>query len=80
MNQWFDDFYHPGSQQFEAEFSAAELKLLAQFHRLYDERVALLPDTLTELLASHSWAEVMSAANSVLVECGWKDLTVAYER
>jgi len=80
VNQWFDDFYHPGSPEFEIEFSRSELSLLTEFNRVYEERVALLPDTLPELLASVAWSEVMSAANSVLVVCGWEALKVAYER
>ncbi len=78
VNQWFDDFYHPDFLAFEADFSCSELIELAKFNRLYDERVALLPDTLTEMLESEVWSEVMLEANRVLLVCGWKDLKVSY--
>lgn len=74
VNQWFDDFYHPGSPQFEAAFSSAELAQLADFHRRFDAVADGLPDDLGALLASSAWGQVSSDARDVLDRLGWTDL------
>jgi hypothetical protein len=79
VNQWFDDFYHPGGAQFEAEFSPAELALLARFNEFYDQRVKYLPDTLLEMHASPEWLEVVALAKEILAACGWAGLQVSYD-
>ena len=72
VNQWFDDFYHPTDAQFASEFSADEIVQLAKFDAYYDERVAVLPDSLEEVLMSPAWVEVMACAGAVLDACGWR--------
>jgi len=70
VNQWFDDFYHPGSPQFETAFSSAELAQLANFHRCFDAMADGLPDDLGTLLASSDWRQVSSEAGAVLDRLG----------
>jgi hypothetical protein len=79
VNQWFDDFYHPGFEGFEAEFSSQELKLLSDFNGFYDVRVSLLPDTLAELHQSTAWAEITARARLVLEVCDWQDVHTRYD-
>src|SRR6186713_117802 len=66
VNQWFDDFHHPGSSQFEAAFSSDELAVLGHFHRAFDERVDALPRDLNLLLMSQTWGEVSALATVTL--------------
>ena len=79
VNQWFDDFYHPTSPQFPSEFSGEELERLAEFNRFFDERIALLPDSLAEMLNVAAWCEVVAKANAVLAVCGWQEAQARYE-
>lgn len=79
VNQWFDDFYHPTDAQFASEFSADEIVQLAKFDAYYDERVAVLPDSLEELLMSPAWVEVMACAGAVLDACGWRGVEARYD-
>lgn len=79
VNQWFDDFYHPTYAQFAREFSADEMVQLANFDAYYDERVAILPDSLEKLLITPAWAEVMACAGAVLDACGWREVQARYE-
>ncbi|SFU60793.1 hypothetical protein SAMN05216350_103101 [Polaromonas sp. YR568] len=71
VNQWFDDFYHPGDARFEADFSSGELKALVEFNAFYDVRVSQLPDDLSEMLESPVWLEVMAAADKALGANNW---------
>ncbi|WP_411885729.1 hypothetical protein [Polaromonas sp. YR568] len=71
VNQWFDDFYHPGDAKFDAEFSPHELEVLADFNQFYDVRVSRLPDQLSEMLESPVWLEVMATANGILRAHNW---------
>jgi hypothetical protein len=80
VNQWFDDFYHPGDAKFDAEFSPRELETLAEFNQFYDARVSQLPDRLFEMLESPVWLDVMAAANKVLRTNGWIGVDARYER
>ena len=79
VNQWFDDFYHPDSPEFESAFSGAELAELAHFHRFFDAKVDELPDELGALLASPVWSQVSSEAGAVLVRLGWAGLVANYD-
>lgn len=79
VNQWFDDFYHPTSPQFASEFSLEELKMLAEFNQLFDDRVSLLPDSLAEMLKVEAWSEVVAKANVVLAVCGWQEVQARHE-
>jgi len=79
VNQWFDDFYHPGDARFDAEFSRGELEALAEFNAFYDVRVSQLPDWLSEMLESPVWLEVMAAAHKLLEANGWLDVKARYE-
>ena len=79
VNQWFDDFYHPTSPQFASEFSSQELERLAEFNRFFDERVALLPDSLGEMLKVAVWSEVVAKANEIWEICGWEEVEARYE-
>lgn len=66
---WFDDLYHPRQQDFATGFTAEELAVLAEFHRLFDERVDRLPEspgTVRTWLASPIWREVMEQAQRML--------------
>lgn len=80
VNQWFDDFYHPTDPQFAREFSADEMVQLAKFDAFYEERVALLPDSLEKLLITPAWGEVMACAGAVLDVCGWRGVEARYEQ
>lgn len=79
VNQWFDDFYHPGAAEFESAFSGTELAELAHFHRLFDAKVCELPDDLAALLTSPAWGQVSSEAGAVLDRLGWTGLVVGYD-
>lgn len=79
VNQWFDDFYHPADMQFVSQFSADELLLLKRFDAYYNERLALLPDSLDGLLGSRAWDEVMAYAGGVLDACRWRGIEARYE-
>jgi hypothetical protein len=79
VNQWFDDFYHPGDARFDANFSTGELEALAEFNEFYDMRVSQLPDRLSEMLESPVWREVMAAANKVLRANSWLGVEARYE-
>jgi len=79
VNQWFDDFYHPGSPQFEAAFSGDELAELANFHRSFDAKADGLPDDFGALLASSAWRQVSSDASAVLDRLGWTGLVANYD-
>ncbi len=79
VNHWFDDFYHPNSPQFASEFSGEELERLAEFNSFFDERVALLPDSLAEMLKVAAWSEVFAKANAVLAVCGRQEVQARYE-
>ena len=78
VNQWFCDFYHPGSQEFEGEFSCEELASLAEFSRFYDQRADLLPGSLPQLLECAAWQEIVAYADAVLRTNGWKSIVAAY--
>ena len=80
VNQWFDDFYHPGDAKFDAEFTPRELETLAEFNEFYDVRVSQLPDRLFEMHESPVWLDVMAAANKVLRTNGWIGVDARYER
>jgi hypothetical protein len=80
VNQWFDDFYHPGDARSDAEFSPDELETLAEFNEFYDVRVSQLPDRLSEMLESPAWLEVIAAARKVLDANNWLDVKARYER
>jgi hypothetical protein len=80
VNQWFDDFYHPGDARFDADFSPDELETLAEFNDFYDVRVSQLPDRLSGMLESPVWLNVMAAANKVLQLNNWLDVKARYER
>ena len=79
VNQWFDDFYHPGSPQFESAFSGVELAELARFHRAFEAKVDGLPDDLATLLESPAWEQVSSEAGTVLDRLGWAGLVADYD-
>lgn len=79
VDQWFDDFYHPGSTQFESAFSGGELAELARFHLLFDGKVDELPDDLAALLKSPAWDKVASEASIVLDRLGWPTLVARYD-
>ena len=79
VNQWFDDFYHPGSTEFESAFSGDELAELARFHLLFDGKVGELPDQLAALLKSTTWGKVASEAGTVLDRLGWTTLVARYD-
>jgi hypothetical protein len=79
VNQWFDDFYHPGSPEFEAAFSHGELTELDCFSRFFDDRVNTLPDELTSMLASPGWQQVSTLAVAVLDRLGWTGLVAGYD-
>lgn len=79
VNQWFDDFYHPADIRFASQFSADELVLLKRFDAYYNERLALLPDSLDGLLRNRAWGEVMAYAGGVLDACGWRGIEARYE-
>ena len=79
VNQWFDDFYHPGDAKFDTEFTPRELETLAEFNEFYDVRVSQLPDWLSEMLESPVWLDVMAAANKVLQANSWLDVKARYE-
>lgn len=79
VNQWFDDFYHPGDARFDADFSTRELEALAEFNAFYDVRVSQLPDRLSEMLESPVWLEVMAEANKVLRANSWLGVEARYD-
>jgi len=79
VNQWFDDFYQPTDAQFASEFSADEMVQLAKFDAYYDERVAVLPDSLEKLLITPAWIDVMACAGAILDACGWRGVDARYE-
>lgn len=79
VNQWFDDFYHLTDAQFASKFSADEMVQLAKFDAYYDERVAVLPDSLEKLLIRPAWIDVMACAGAILDACGWRGVEVRYE-
>jgi len=79
VNQWFDDFYHPADAQFASQFSADELRLLKQFDAYYNERLAMLPNSLDALLKTGAWNEVMAYAGGVLDACSWRAIEARYE-
>jgi hypothetical protein len=79
VNQWFDDFYHPGSSQFEAAFSSGELAVLGHFHRAFDERVDALPGDLSLLPMSQTWSEVSALAAVTLDRLGWTGIVATYD-
>ena len=78
VNQWFDDFYHPGAVEFESAFSSDELAELANFHRFFDAKVCELPDDLGALLTSPAWGQVSLEAGAVLDRLGWTGLVADY--
>jgi hypothetical protein len=66
---WFDDQYAPQQRDYKGCFTPAELAALEEFHRLYDERVARLPEsqgTVRTWLGSPVWREVMEQARRAL--------------
>jgi hypothetical protein len=77
-NQWFGDFYHPGSPQFDSAFTVAELEELARFHRSFDAKVDALPGELQALLSSLVWSQVSSEAGAVLDRLNWVGLGANY--
>jgi len=79
VNQWFDDFYHPADAQFASQFSADELILLRRFDAHYNERLALLPESLDGLLRNSAWNEVMAHAGGVLDAFRWRGIEARYE-
>ena len=64
---WFDDSYLPESPAFRSAFTAAELRLLAEFNRFYDSRASSLPSSggVRGLHRSNAWAEIMVEAAAV---------------
>ena len=80
VNQWFDDFYHPESEQFKKEFSSRELKLLSEFNTFYDVRVSHLPNTLNDMQESVIWGEIVAFARQVVEACCWQDVQARYDR
>lgn len=80
VNQWFDDFYHPGDAGFDSNFSSGELVTLAEFNAFYDVRVSQLPGDVSEMLESPVWLQVMAAANKVLSANNWHGVDARYER
>jgi hypothetical protein len=70
---WFDDTYHPDSEEFRAHFSPAELETLATFDAFYDECLRELPDrpgTVRTWLACPAWREIMQKARDTLALLG----------
>jgi hypothetical protein len=80
VNQWFDDFYHPADEQFASQLSADELVLLKRFDAYYNERLALLPDSLDGLLRNRAWDEVVAYVGCVLDACRWRGIEAHYDR
>ena len=80
VNHWFDDFYHPGSTDFQSAFSSVELAELARFHSFFNARADALPDELARLLGSPAWEEVSSDARAVLDRLSWAGLVAEYDR
>ena len=66
---WFDDLYDAKEAAHDSAFSSDEQAALAEFHRFYDARVGLLPEsqgTVCTWLASPIWREVMEQARRTL--------------
>jgi hypothetical protein len=70
VNMWFDDLYHPDTDQFRATFQPIERKALAEFHDRYRSVVDHLPRSLENLHSSAEWLLVVKAAQQALAVVG----------
>ncbi len=77
--QWFDDFYHPQTKEVQEAFSEIELLKLEEFNQIFDKHVSNIPELLEELFKYSGWQEISKAANSILVELEWKDISAKYD-
>ena len=77
--QWFDDFYHPDSDEFLAEFAVEELQSFREFNQLYEKHVDSLPETLKELRKHSGWVKVSALAKKIVQSYGWQNLKLEYD-
>jgi len=63
---WFDDFYHPGTPEFQQAFSRNELSVLARFSSLLHKNSRALPQFAHELVKEPGWQLVMQRARETL--------------
>lgn len=66
---WFDDVYDATHIATDSAFSSSEQAALAEFHKLYEERVDRLPESQGSVrtwLASPVWREIMQQARMTL--------------
>ena len=69
---WFDDFYNSDEGLRLMHLLTAEEALkVAEFHKFYEERVALLPKNYQELRVSEVWREVVTKASETLFSLEW---------
>ena len=77
--QWFDDFYHPESDEFLYEFTPEELLSFSEFNSLYEKHVDSLPETLGELKKHSGWAEISALARQIVYLYNWQNLKLEYD-
>jgi hypothetical protein len=77
--QWFDDFYHPDSEEFVAEFTNEELQSFSAFNQLFEKHVDSLPETLAELKEHVGWERVSALAMNIVQSHGWQNLKLEYD-
>lgn len=69
--QWFDDYYHPESEEYRLAFTDEELDTMAEFSKFYDSRVEKLPQTLNEMHQCDTWRQIVEKAQWVLDKLQW---------
>jgi hypothetical protein len=60
-----DDLYHPKSEEFVAAFGEDELKALAHLYGLLSEAAKVRVTSVTELLKTDEWRNVVSFAKNL---------------
>jgi len=76
---WFDDFYGQGGRErLRAYLSDQEIDRVDEFHRFYEARVDLLPQTYEELHSSDIWHEVVDKARETSISLGWDNLPTVW--